>query len=720
MGTPDVDAVKCGPDHPWLAAGARRALLPLVAAWCARRGLHRVDSPYGKALVRRLARRLQTGETVHLIGVTAASHNAGLALVEASRDAGLRLACSLEEERFTGRKHEHRFPDQSVTRLREFLHQSGIRPFAVAGSWDYAAYLANSLADILAFAPTSFSAFSPRNVRQYQYFDPKQILQAPRRLSHAFGVDPHIVGLRHHDNHAVFSYAVSPFANGAQTTMVLVMDGQGDDASVSAYLARDGQITRLWRNDSLFDSVGGMYALLSSVLGGWTQLSSEGRFMGAAAWGDMDRASNPFYRRLRRLLVLGHGGQVQLNTGHANWQRDLSRPFTPALEQVLGPPIPWERLWNPDAVLDVRDVRHSPITQERVDRAAALQLLFEDAVIHVVEALIRASQGANHLVWTGGAALNCLCSLRLLEHFDEEWYTRNYGLARPLHLWVPPVPNDAGVAAGAACNLGWRALTALGIRPTAPRLEHAFYCGVRPCTQAEVIAALQADVEVDWLALGDAERAADLLASMVADNAIVGLFQGVAEMGPRALGHRSILANATNPAIREILNERVKYRESVRPLAPMVTLAAARRFFVLPAGADHGDEYGSCNYMTLTVRARPVARAVIPAVIHQDGTARTQIVRPHIDPVCYAYLKELGRLVGAEVSVNTSLNVAAPIAQTPAQAIDTLRRSRGMHALMFVAARDAFLCWHRPKAVRVAIERWLTRWRASARDARDS
>ena len=697
-----------GPDHPWLAAIGRKVLEPVATAWCAARGLHRPDSRHGKKLLTQLSERLRSGETVHLVGITAGSHNAGLALIEVSKNVGIRLVCSLEEERFTGRKHEHRFPEHSLAELREWLCAHGIQPLAVVGSWDYAAYLTNSLADILAFAPASFSAFLPRNTRQYQHFDAGQILQAPRRLARALNVEPHIVGLRHHDNHAVFSLVASPFAGSSEPVMVLVMDGQGDDASISTYEARGGGIKLLWRNDSLFDSIGGMYAVISSTQGGWTQLSSEGRFMGAAAWVDQERSTNPYYHRLRHLLVFGPAGRVHLNTRFANWQRDLSRPYTQALEDILGTPIPWERMWNPDAVLDVEGIRHSPLTQERADKAAALQLVFEDAVFHVVEALIRVLGGACQLVWTGGAALNCLCSMRLLEHFDEAWYQRHYGVSRCLHLWVPPVPNDAGVAVGAAVNLAWRALEAIDVAPSVPRLEHAFYCGLRPSTHAEIVAALEADREMDWLRLGDSIAAADLLASMVADNAVVGLFQGIAEMGPRALGHRSILANPTNPDIRRILNERVKFRESVRPLAPMVTLSAAHRFFLLPAGADKGDEFGICSFMALTVRARPDARAVIPAVIHRDGTARIQIVRPHTDLFCHAYLKSMGRKVGAEVSVNTSLNVGAPLAQTPAQALATLKRSRGMHGLMFIAAEgQAILSWHRRKETSEWIRHWI-------------
>jgi len=132
------------------------------------------------------------------------------------------------------------------------------------------------------------------------------------------------------------------------------------------------------------------------------------------------------------------------------------------------------------------------------------------------------------------------------------------------------------------------------------------------------------------------------------------------------------------------LNARVKYREAIRPLAPMATLEAARRFFQLSDGASD-DDYNAYNYMVLTAHATPEAHARIPSVVHADGTGRIQIVRENADPLTHAYLKALGCRIGVEVAVNTSFNVAGPIAQTPAQALDTLKRSQGLDAVLIFA-----------------------------------
>jgi carbamoyltransferase len=247
-------------------------------------------------------------------------------------------------------------------------------------------------------------------------------------------------------------------------------------------------------------------------------------------------------------------------------------------------------------------------------------------------------------------------------------------------------------------------------------MTHAFYCGLPP-QRADIAAALAADDiasrpigEIATVAGRDA--IADLMAFMVAQGGVIALYQGAAETGPRALGHRSIFANPCDPAVREALNARVKYREAIRPLAPMATLEAARDYFALEDGASDAG-YNAYNYMVLTAHARPHAQAKIPAVIHADGTGRIQIVRETDDPLTYAYLKALGRRIGVEMSVNTSFNVAGPIAQTPQQAIDTLRRSKGLDAVIMVASDGAaFAAWHGGERDSGRFSGWSAEWKA--------
>jgi carbamoyltransferase len=539
-----------------------------------------------------------------------------------------------------------------------------------------------------------------------------KVRRLPRTLATQLGLPEPVplICMPHHDNHAWFSFAASPFADSNEPVAIAVIDGTGDQGSISLYVANDGAMRRLYCNDSVFDSLGAFYSTISSTQGGWTWLSSEGRYMGAAAWGDMDRASNPYYARLKEVLHFGQGGEIRLNRSMANWYSDpFDHPYKPALIEILGEPLRPDQLWNPDAVLRVEDIHHRPDTKDRLDKAAATQLVLEDAMIHVVDHLLRAT-GANRLVLTGGVALNAVGNMRLLEHFDEAWFSKYQNRKARLHLWVPPTPSDPGVTIGAA----WLFAHLAGA-PRGAAMTHAFYCGTSPSRQ-DIVTALEAD-DIASRRIGDVSTAngrdaiADLMAFMVAQNGVIALYQGAAETGPRALGHRSIFANPCDPEARERLNERVKYREAIRPLAPMATLDAAREYFELNEGASDGN-YNAYNYMVLTAHSKPNARAKIPAVIHADSTGRIQIVRDEDDPLTYAYLKALGRRIGVEISVNTSFNVAGPIAQTPSQAIDTLRRSKGLDVVVLVADDGVvYAAWHGGKRDSGRFTGWYSEWK---------
>ncbi|MFZ4765528.1 MAG: carbamoyltransferase C-terminal domain-containing protein [Roseimicrobium sp.] len=673
-----------------------------------------------------MKRAVQAGETVYLLGIGAAVHNTGTSLVEVSAERGVRMLSNNEEERFTGMKHCPNFPAHSLDVVRVQMEKFGITPqqiHACVASWDYPAMAVQLVSSMVEELPESLS-FMDRSSgvsADLDFMHVREGFLAPGRLGRHFGLGKSlpVIGLRHHGNHAYFAHASSPFAGSAEPVMVAVLDGMGDDGAISLYVAREGQLELVRSNRSIADSLGGFYSVISSTQGGWTVLSSEGRYMGAAAWGNHDRLTNPYYSQLRQLFYFAGDGNIHLNGTLANWHRNLRRrPYREELASILGPAISRKDMWSPDAVLNVDDMRHAEITQERLDKAAATQLVFEDALFHIVGNLIRTT-GSSQLVLTGGTALNGVANMRLLEHFDEAYYERYLGCKnKRLHLWVPPVPGDAGGPVGAAyqfaCSHGMRAMEPL---------RHAFYCGLAPTT-AEITAALNSTPEIAHLALGQVtdtasrNRIADLMAFIVSRDGIIALFQGVAETGPRALGHRSIFANPCNPNTRDTLNRLVKYRERIRPLAPIVTREAAERWFELSPGASD-DDYNAYNYMVLTVQARAEARGSLPAIVHHDGTSRIQIVRKESDALTHAYLKAMGRRVGVEVSVNTSLNVGGPMAQTPTQALDTLKRSKGMHALFLVGDDGSvFVAWHDsttpPKDGGTALRSWLREWQDEA------
>jgi carbamoyltransferase len=680
-------------------------------------GFHQLGSDFAEARLTAIRGKLARGETVYLAGLgLPGTHNSGVALVEVTRANGPRLIVNNEEERFSGNKHTTEYPkesiDAAVATLRGIGRDIGDID-AWLTSWDYPTLAGTLARSVLEELPQSLKLLRTTEAAGFDGRRLDQMTRTPKILARQLGLSERVplICMPHHDNHAWFSYAASPFKDDGEPVAIAVLDGTGDLGSISLYVVENGAMRRLYCNDSVFDSLGAFYSVISSTQGGWTWLSCEGRYMGAAAWGDMNRATNPYYARLRNVLIFGSGGEVFLNRAMANWYCDpFDNPYKPALTDILGPPLKPEQLWNPDAVLRVEDIHHRADTKDRLDKAAATQLVFEDAMIHVVDHLLRAT-GATRLVLTGGVALNAVGNMRLIEHFDEAWFAEAQHRKARLHLWVPPVPGDPGVTMGAA----WLFAHLAGA-PRGAAMTHAFHCGLPP-SQDDIAAALDSDGIAAQM-IGDIstpdgrEAVADLMAFMVAKSGVIALYQGAAETGPRALGHRSIFANPCDPQARERLNERVKYREAIRPLAPMATLEAAQEYFELLQGASDAN-YNAYNYMVLTARSKPQARERIPAVIHADGTGRIQIVRAEDDPLTYAYLKALGRRIGVEMSVNTSFNVAGPIAQTPRQAIETLRRSKGLDVVLLVADDGTVhAAWHGGERDSGRFTGWLSQWKS--------
>jgi len=703
-------------------------MLPLFERYYARYGTYRLTSAFAAERLCAVRAELERGATVYLAGIAGGGpHNSGVALVEASRDRGIRLICNHEEERFSGNKHSTEYPRNALDALVRTIDRLGIGPDRISawlGTWDYAAFGATLIRILVEELPGSLGLLRPGRIPSFNMRHSIEAVWAARTLGRQLGASGPvpIIGMPHHENHGWFSFSVSPFARSKTPVMIAVLDGMGDVGAISLYVAEQGMMRKVRCNCSTFDSLGFFYSVISATQGGWTWLSSEGRYMGAAGFGDGDRMTNPFYASLARIFSLEPDGQVYLNRALANWHRSIAwKPYTPELIRIIGEPIAQEQMWNPDAILRVEEKDHSPNTKERLDKAAATQMVFEDALFHVVDYLIRQT-GSDRLVLTGGIALNAVANMRLLDRFDTAYYRRTFGNNTRLHLWVPPVPGDAGATIGAAYMFAHLAGAEIG-----PSLEHAFFCGFGP-TEMEIRAALDRAPDVAWMHLGDLasperrNNLANFMAFMTAQDGVFAIFQGPAETGPRALGHRSIVANPCNPRIRDVLNQRVKYREAIRPLAPMMTLEAAQQFFELSDGASDGD-YNAYNYMVLTARSKPEARARIPAVIHADGTGRLQIVRERTDPLTYAYLKALGRRIGIEAAVNTSFNVAGPIAQSATQAIDTLRRSKGMDAvLMFAEEGSVFAAWHAGATEAGAsgerFPKWLTEWQIETVSAR--
>src|SRR3954468_23426338 len=347
---------RIGPRHPKLGAAGFRAARWLAARTMGAAGFHQLGSPYADARIAEVREKLARGETVYLAGLGAAgTHNSGVALVEVTQAHGPRLILNNEEERFSGNKHTTEYPRGSIDAMVATLRSMGRDIGDIAAwvtTWDYPTLFGTLVRSMLEEAPQGLKLMRNSEAAGFDGRRLEQMTRTPKLLAKQLGLAGRVplICLPHHDNHAWFSFAASPFTETGEPVAIAVLDGTGDQGSISLYAAENGAMRRLSCNDSVFDSLGAFYSVISSTQGGWTWLSSEGRYMGAAAWGDMNRATNPYYGRLKDVLDFGTDGAIKLNRAMANWQVDpFEHPYKRALLELLGEPLKPDQLWNPDA-----------------------------------------------------------------------------------------------------------------------------------------------------------------------------------------------------------------------------------------------------------------------------------------------------------------------------------------------------------------------------------
>jgi len=553
-----------------------------------------------------------------ILGIVTETHDAGLALLE----DGVPVLV-LEEERFNRQKHTQEFPRLSLEAAFAQM-RLGIRDIDVITTpWDMRALRRTSANAVLGSLPWSLSLLWPGAHAAQDSGIVLLPFWLKFNLRCMFGraALPKLVQVGHHDAHAAIFFA-SPFYEAA----VLVMDGYGDQSATSAYIGAGNRLECRWRG-GFFDSLGMLYTLVTQHLG--FQTFQEGTVMALAACG-----GDTYVTKFKELVSLDDGGQFRLNRDYLRHDRcGQLWPFTRKFVDTFGPPRGHDE----------------PITDRHRDLAFALQVCTEETVLHVVRALSEVHPSRN-LCLTGGVALNCVANARILRDSDYE------------RVWVPPCASDCGAPLGSAL---WHYHQTLGYGRSF-ELTHPYY-GVE-YSDAEIVDSLEAA----GLLYQRLEEPALMsqIARELARGRIVGWFQGRFEMGPRALGNRSILADPRDPQMKDWLT-RIKRREPFRPFAPAVLVEHAAEFFEI----EQPDPY-----MTMAPRVRPEKVQIIPAAVHVDGTARIQTIDRLANPRYYGLIEEFGRLTGVPIILNTSFNQQEPIVMTPADAVACYLNS-GMDAL---------------------------------------
>ena len=558
---------------------------------------------------------------MRILGLVAATHDSGLALIEDGRPLLV-----IEEERFNREKHTKAFPRQAlIEALGEKITDLASIDL-ITTPWDERRLRKTFTQAILKNLPGSLSLLIERShtPQRNEIVRVSAVLRRRlERLTEGKVPLPPIINVGHHESHAA-AFFVSPFEDAT----ILVMDGFGDDAATTIFTGQGNKIERHW-HEPMFNSLGLVYTFLTQYLG-FGGFSDEGKVMALAACGD-----DSYVERFRDVIRFDDDGRYRVNLDYFSYPSyGELKPFKQRFFDVFGPPR---------QAGELLEDRHLAI-------AHALQAVTEEAILHIVRALERKFPSRN-LVFTGGVALNCVANARILE--DTEMH----------RVWVPPCASDTGAPLGSAL---WHFHQTLG-KPRTYELRNAFLGS--DYSDADIARELdKAGLKSEHL--GDQELY-DRIARELADGRIIGVFNERFELGPRALGHRSILADPRRPEIRAVINGKIKHREPFRPFAPAVMEEYASEYFEI----EQPDPF-----MTLAPMVRDDKAELIPAAIHVDGTARIQTVSAQDNPHFYRILQAFHRLTGVPVLLNTSFNRHEPIVAKPEHAISCYLRT-GMDAL---------------------------------------
>src|SRR5256712_284839 len=566
-----------------------------------------------------------------ILGISAHYHDSAAAIVV----DGVPV-CAVQEERLSRKKSDAAFP---LAAIEWCLEHGGIEPEAL----DAVVFYERPMLKFDRILTCALRAF-PHSWRSF----PKAMKNSLGEkvwvrgiISSHLGVPAsRILFTEHHQSHAAAAFLTAPTRRAA----ILTTDGVGEWATLSIGHGerRPNGVTdiRLTREIRFPHSLGMLYSTFTAYLG-FAVNEDEYKVMGLAAYGRPAMAD-----RVRKLIRHTADGAFVLDMSYFEYQTTATRSYSSRFVDLFGPP---RQSYEP---IDLQTADG----QRFADCAASVQRVLEDTLVDMTRAL-RQETGLPDLCLGGGVALNVVANARILAESGFE------------RVFVPPAPGDAGCALGAAL---YADRVYLG-NPDRAVPDHPFW---GPAVDATELARAareddQAVEELDEPAL--IERIADELAA----GRIVGWMDGASEFGPRALGHRSILAAPHSGEMRDRLNRDIKYREEFRPFAPVTPIEAADRYFELPPGGAR-----LARYMSGVFPVRPEWRARLAAVTHVDGSARLQTLERDMAPRLYALLEAYGRRTGIPVLLNTSFNVAGePIVNRALEAYSTFRRC-GIDALV--------------------------------------
>jgi carbamoyltransferase len=566
-------------------------------------------------------------EALNILGISAFYHDSAACLV---RDG--EIVAAAQEERFTRKKHDFRFPAKAIEYC---LAEGGIS----TDQLDIVAFYDKPLLKFDRLLET-YVAYAPVGFRMFLMGLPlwlKQKLYTPRELDEGLGgrYKGRYVFLEHHESHAASAFFPSPFDEAA----ILTLDGVGEWATGSIAVGRGNQIQML-KELRFPHSLGLLYSAFTYFTG-FKVNSGEYKLMGLAPYGE------PIYADLIRekMLDVKADGSFRMDMSYfAYTHKDVMT--SAKFDRLFGGP--------PRAA-------ESPITQREMDLAASIQVVTEDIMLKIANTAHELT-GLPNLCMAGGVALNCVGNGKILRDgpFDQ--------------VWIQPAAGDAGGALGAAMFV-WHQLMDNERKPNGRDLQKGSLLGPA-YSNAEIQAFLDRKGAV-YRHYESEDALCDAVADLIANENVVGHCAGRMEFGPRALGARSILGDARSRKMQATMNVKIKFRESFRPFAPAVLREDVDAFFEMRPNEDS-------PYMLLVAPVRdekllPVesrgekgldklkqVRSVVPAITHVDNSARVQTIDRERNPRFYRILQAFKQKTGSPVVINTSFNVRGePIVNTP-------------------------------------------------------
>ena len=573
---------------------------------------------------------------MRVLGISAFYHDSAAALIEDGR-----IVAAAQEERFTRKKHDQRFPEHAIAYCLDAA-RIGLDEI------DHVAFFEKPLVKFERLLET-YLANAPRGYRSFQaampvwvkdkLFQKANLEKALKPFSATGEIGDKLLFAEHHQSHAASAFFASPF----EEAIVLTLDGVGEWATTSVSIGRGNELETV-REIRFPHSLGLLYSAFTYYTG-FRVNSGEYKVMGLAPYG------TPRYADLiaEKLMDIREDGSFWLDQSYFDYATGLTMTSRKFDALFGGPPR------KPD----------EPLTQREMDLAASVQKVTEDVMLKITRELSK-TYGIRNLCLAGGVALNCVANGKILA---ERQFDR---------VWVQPAAGDAGGALGAALAAYHQHLGRP--RAIAPGLDAMQGSYLGPEFAQSDIERRLAGAGARFEVAADDDTLFGRTVDSLADGDAVGWFQGRMEFGPRALGARSILGDPRNPAMQKTLNLKIKYRESFRPFAPSILREDVADYFEIDEDSPYmlmvaGVKRNRRRHMTADeaqlfgIEKLNVPRSDIPAVTHVDYSARVQTVHAETNPRYHGLLSAFKARTGCPVLVNTSFNVRGePIVGTPEDA----------------------------------------------------